>query len=235
MNLPTYDPTCEAVAILSTKRNFLRDDYKEVVELSMIYLGALDSESYRFRRPGALHKARWMAKIIYAFKLVMFSSQLQLTNDVKEKLVNFCNFSSKVYIPWWINCKIASKAPLNDLALVRNIILWKKVNHIIAKSALKAAHRHLWYLSEKLVPLALFDDSAADDVKKKIANEIIKKKACRLSSSQQIGRGYTKIKPTIVELTHDLSTFVGRNSYTFFCAIGCDGGFLEKVSPSNFV
>ena len=227
--LPTHDPNCEAVTILSMKRNYLRDDYKEVVDLTLIYLGAMNSESYNFRRPGALHQARWMAKVIYSFKLVMFSNQIELPHDIRQKLVQYCNFLSKVYVPWWINCNIANKAPQDDLKLVRNIIVWKSVDPIVANSALKATHRHLWYLSENLIPLALFDNSASADLKSKIAKEIIKKKECRLASSQQIGRGFSKIKPTILEQTDDLSTFVGRSSWTFFGAIGCKEDFLKKV------
>jgi len=38
-----------------------RDDYKELLELCIIYLGDVPSRGIRFMLPGALHRARWMA------------------------------------------------------------------------------------------------------------------------------------------------------------------------------
>ena len=236
--LPSVDPECEAVRLLSEKQTYLRDDYKEVVELSLLYLGAIERKSVSFRRPGAMHQARWMAKIIYAFKLIMFSNQelLSLNQQTLTKIKDFCDFAAKVYVPWWVQCSFAKKAPKNDMLLLKNIILWKSFNPIVHKSALKAFHRHLWYLSEKLVPLALFDESVSSEVKTKMVNEIMKKKEQHreMSSSQQNGRGYTKLKPTIIEQTTDLSTFVGRLSWTFFQTIGCSTDFFTKVSYISF-
>ena len=48
-----------------------RGDYREFVELCLVYLGE-DGEGQTpitFQRPGALHKARWMAKLLYTLKL----------------------------------------------------------------------------------------------------------------------------------------------------------------------
>lgn len=49
---------------LSQKLDFKRDDYKEFLEMCIVFLGGKSDIS--FGRPGALHKARWMAKILYA-------------------------------------------------------------------------------------------------------------------------------------------------------------------------
>ena len=43
------------------KERFIREDYREVAELTLVLLGAGPSQP-RFRRPGAYHHARWMAK-----------------------------------------------------------------------------------------------------------------------------------------------------------------------------
>ena len=47
---------------------FVRDDYREFTELSIVFLGHTKCE-VSLRRPGALHKARWMAKVIYSLKM----------------------------------------------------------------------------------------------------------------------------------------------------------------------
>ena len=55
---------------------FVRDDYHEFTELSLLYLGAGDKE-VTFQRPGALHIARWMAKLIYMLKIALFETQIK--------------------------------------------------------------------------------------------------------------------------------------------------------------
>ena len=47
-----------------------REDYKEFTELCLLYLDSTE-RSFKFHRPGAVHKARWMGKILYAVKMVL--------------------------------------------------------------------------------------------------------------------------------------------------------------------
>ena len=53
-----------------------RDDYKELIELSLTYLGKPPAR-FKFRKPGAIHRAGWMAKLIYATKMVLLMDQIQ--------------------------------------------------------------------------------------------------------------------------------------------------------------
>jgi len=52
-----------------------RDDYRELLELTIIYLGGRPSRGMHFMQLGALHRARWMARVIYAIKIRLFCSQ----------------------------------------------------------------------------------------------------------------------------------------------------------------
>jgi hypothetical protein len=56
-----------------------RDDYLKLLELTMIFLEATSSRSIRFMQPGALHRARWIARMIYAIKLCLFHPQFVMT------------------------------------------------------------------------------------------------------------------------------------------------------------
>jgi len=49
-----------------------RNDYKEFLELIIIFLGETPPNGTNFRQPGAYHLARWMAKAIYCLKIFMF-------------------------------------------------------------------------------------------------------------------------------------------------------------------
>src|SRR6185436_16151702 len=48
-----------------------RDDYKELLHLALVFLGA-PTKGVRITAPGAMHRARWMAKLIYCLKIYLF-------------------------------------------------------------------------------------------------------------------------------------------------------------------
>ena len=65
--------------LLSNTGYMPREDYREMIELCLLILGVLPVEgngsgsgTYHFRLPGAYHLARWMAKVIYCFKIYLF-------------------------------------------------------------------------------------------------------------------------------------------------------------------
>ncbi|XP_075213850.1 uncharacterized protein LOC142320058 [Lycorma delicatula] len=49
-----------------------RDDYREVIELTMFFLGVIQKNGISFLIPGAVSHARWMTKAMYTFKIYMF-------------------------------------------------------------------------------------------------------------------------------------------------------------------
>ena len=51
-----------------------RDDYRELLEISIIFLGGTPPRGIKFMKPGALHRARWMARFTYAIKICLFQS-----------------------------------------------------------------------------------------------------------------------------------------------------------------
>jgi hypothetical protein len=48
-------------------RNTIRDDYRELLCLAALIVGL--PVKFAIRKPGALHRARWMAKAIYSLKI----------------------------------------------------------------------------------------------------------------------------------------------------------------------
>ena len=47
-----------------------RDDYRELLELTIIFLGGTPRRGIHFMYPGAIHRARWMARAIYCIKML---------------------------------------------------------------------------------------------------------------------------------------------------------------------
>lgn len=78
-----------------------RDDYKELLQLSLYYLDEELPEKNDFRKPGAYHRAKckWVPKIIYSIKVILFQLQFEL----KETELS-----------------IFSGVPLNDLYILKD-------------------------------------------------------------------------------------------------------------------
>ncbi|KAG0723483.1 hypothetical protein GWK47_005486 [Chionoecetes opilio] len=75
---PLDDPVDGADKIIATCHALLkekqpRDDYREMVQLTIIVLGG--EVEANIRKPGAYHRARWMAKVIYTLKITLFREE----------------------------------------------------------------------------------------------------------------------------------------------------------------
>ena len=58
----------------------------------------------------------------------------------------------------------SAAAPSNDLRLYKALVRCKAVDSTLATAAMNTFGRHLWYLSEHLVAVALFDEDTPLDV-----------------------------------------------------------------------
>ena len=123
---------------------------------------------------------------------------------------------------------IASSAPVNDIHLFSTLIEYGSSDSIVAKAALKAIGRHMWYLNEELVPLSLFSHSVDNDIKKKMAEKILTYKS-QEKCVNRFGTDYGKPEfpaiPTTTE--NDLSDFIGQVSLMFFTILKLDSSFLN--------
>ncbi|KZR95720.1 Cc8K15.2-like protein, partial [Daphnia magna] len=63
---------------------FPRADYKELLELTILFLGG--DVTIKLRKPGALHHARFMSKAIYFLKMCLLSTRLELTDKELDQI-----------------------------------------------------------------------------------------------------------------------------------------------------
>ena len=75
-----------------------RDDYRELLQLVLIFIGEIPPNGVRFRSPGAMHHARWMAKALYCQKIWLFKQQFQITKQEHKGIEDVCLFIVLVYI-----------------------------------------------------------------------------------------------------------------------------------------
>src|SRR6218665_3063242 len=48
------------------------EDYRELLELTLMFLGRVPPQGISFRKPGAIHRAWFMSRLIYALKIGLF-------------------------------------------------------------------------------------------------------------------------------------------------------------------
>jgi len=212
--------------VLSKSGRLPREDYRELVELATLFLGELPPRGARFRVPGAFHHARWMAKLLYVLKLNLFRSQFKLTARESSACLEFGLFVALVYAKAWITCTNSCDAPLNDLNLVCELVSYASTSETISRAAMNALNRHLWYLSEEIVPISLFSDQVPDDTKRLMVRRLHEICGHGLDiQGVRSNRCLTQDLATIVD--RPLESFIGPGSSLFFSVLRIDSSFME--------
>ncbi|GBN78470.1 hypothetical protein AVEN_136430-1 [Araneus ventricosus] len=157
--------------VAELKSFMVRDDYQELIELSFVFLGGDAEKKIKIKPPGAMHQARWMAREIYSLKLSLFSSQLKLNTKDKEALLDVYLFIVIIYVKPWLQWILAVKAPYKDLCFLKSL----KVNESISKAASQKFSHDLWYFTDEIAVLALFDDDVDEETKLKIVANLHRK------------------------------------------------------------
>lgn len=120
-----------------------RDDYRELLELTIIFLGGIPKNGISFRIPEPISHARWMAKAIYAFKIYLFQDQFQLSHKERNSLRRICIFLLQVYVRAWVLSSKAIKEPYHDFLFMGQLINYQDIDPEISKVAAKKFSNHL--------------------------------------------------------------------------------------------
>ena len=200
-----------------------RDDDKELLELVIIYLGGTPKRGVRFLAPGPTHRARWMAKAIYAIKLLLFHHQFKLTSREQRAVKRICTFVVTAYVKAWFQAPVAVSAPNNDLLLLKALHAFKAQDPEVGNAAITKFSNHLWYLSEELISLAFFDDHVPVETKRHMVLALRNNKGNNREYKANI-----EIRDLAVKY-ETLDKFVTTNSYKFFHQLGIKAeSFLNK-------
>lgn len=211
-----------ALKQLGREANQPRDDYREFLELVLIFLGYVPPRGVRFMAPGAVHHARWMAKILYAFKVYMFRKQFHLTAREEKGLREITVFVINIYFRAWFTAPLPLSAPRRDLDLLQRLVNYKEENLLVAQVALQKLTGHLWYLSEELIALAFFDSKVSLQCKKKMVKSLKQ----RDSNEKNFKRAQLQDVHKCLELK--LHDFVSKRTMVFFNCLGISTEFLKE-------
>jgi hypothetical protein len=195
-----------------------RDDYREFLELCIIFIGEVPSRGVSIMAPGAMHHARWMSKVLYALKIWLFREQFKLTAREKTGLRDLAIFAVRVYLKTWITAPSAISAPLNDLQLMNSLLQYSTIHQAISTATAKKLSSHLWYLSQELVGLSLFDDRVFSSTKKLMVAAMQKKGADKPPKRAEVDLKNFQ--------TFTLDQFVTSNSMNLFHCLNLPSDFL---------
>lgn len=205
---------------------FPREDYRELLELTLVFLtGDLPGKRrFQFRKPGALHHARFMSKAIYFLKIFMLSERFELSEVEFSQVKKMANFIALFYTKTFLRSRIACFAPIDDFNFFKAMFWYKEECVDIANSALKSCSRHCWYLTEELVIIAIFNEDLSC-----FTRSLLARKLFNTPKPKSFIIGKPKFPVFVSELPL-LSSLIGPRSWLLFSLMGltnCQTDWLQ--------
>jgi hypothetical protein len=150
------------------KNTFPREDYRELLELTVIYLGGIITRNFKLRKPGAHHHARFMAYAIYFLKIELMSVRFQLEQTERKQSKRMAHFISLFHSEAFLRCRLSSISPAQDLRYLRLMQCYREEDRDVADAAIKSILNHLWYVTQEVVVFSLFDSELPADLRRDI-------------------------------------------------------------------
>lgn len=201
-----------------------RGDYKELLELVVMFLGANPPQGPRFRKAGAISRARWMARAIYTLKIWMLGGQLkEIGTTLMNHYKTICVFIAQCYVKFWFRLTLAAAAPRVDLEFDKAAFDFQEKKY--SQIAIRAFSNHLWYFSGSTIALSFFDNEVETEEKREMVKALTKSKIQTVDEQNQYK---PPCKPTEIHKNSCLSDFITAQSYDFFEILNIDKDFLTK-------
>lgn len=208
-----------------------RDDYKELLQLVLVFVGALNGTEVGFKSVGAISHARWMAKAIYCLKMFLFRGQFNLSDEEHSALEAVCIFLVRVYCKAWFNAHKSHLAPKQDFDLLRCLLNYQEIDKDISERAMEKFSNHLWYFNAELIALVFFDTSISDQEKSEMANRVLTLSEIDTDDSRIINPKFSRLQ--LEELVNaGLSHLITKATMNFFERFHINADFLRDAPSS---
>lgn len=169
---------------------------------------------FTLRKPGAHHNARFMGSALYFLKAHLFSNIFDMStvelDGVKKMAVFICLFYTEAFL----KSRLPISSPSNDLKFLAAMNLYEKENKSFAKIVKKSVSNHLWYLTQELVILAIFDQNLPPSLRQ---NMVVK--LCGFTRPIKFAPGKPKfpdINPDKIDYPQQLITLIGPRIWLLF-------------------
>ena len=211
---------------------FPREDYKELVQLTIVWLGGKDKVAkFKFQWPGAFHHARFMSKALYILKMDLLRDQLSfLTPEHKDQVSQLARFVGIYFSKWFLKCAIVPSAPYQTLLYFKQMIDFSEFDIGLAFTVLDSLFRHTWYLTEQWIIVCIVDDECPD-----VEKEAVAKALCHTPRADRFSPGKPELPADFWPETGrlpSLDSFVGPNSWLLPHLLGLDSESMEWLQLS---
>ncbi|KAG0712250.1 hypothetical protein GWK47_018903 [Chionoecetes opilio] len=160
-----------------------------------------------------------MARNLYSMKMFMFAEQLEYDEETVVRLERLNLFLGLFYTPMWMSSTLAADAPANDLQFMKDMMKFKRTDPEIAQAVLQKLENHKWYLTQEVVPFALFGSRLSDKEKQDIA--------AKLHATEKPD-SFRRGKPMFPQVTAKttLADLVGPESHLLLDTLGIEYDWL---------
>ena len=182
------------------------------------------------RKPGAVHRARFMASCLYLLKIFLFHEQFQTSDENLSHVKVLAEYVALLHAPYFLKSPLAVSAPRQDrdfwvdIQNYQNCFDQDDIEFSMIDAVRSSVMNHLWYVTEELVVFALFDENLSDDERSRMAAALL------ASPRPQI---FTVGKPLfpsadLMTANPSLHTFIGKRSWLLFDMLNAVGQWLHK-------
>lgn len=148
----------------------LKGDYRELTELSLMLLN--ESNDFTIKAPGSFSHARWMGRLLYLGKRILFRDSLIQGDEEQKNLRRGALFFSVVYCRRWLLCSNLFDAPSNLLDLYQDVCKWREIDYEIYKTARNKLDSHLTYLTPERIWMAFFSNKISQQTKMEMQQKL---------------------------------------------------------------
>ena len=156
--------------------NFPRDDYRELNELIVVYLGGQVPWEFTPKRKGAMHHVCFMADSIYLLSMEMFSKEFSMDHILANQVHKMAVFISLWHGPKFLKCSVAAAAPANNLSYFYSMQALSEMDDPdfskIGVHVSGSIQRHTSYLKPSQVIFSLFDEKISPQERQDIASAL---------------------------------------------------------------
>lgn len=148
---------------------------------------------------------------------------MQYDDDMVAKLMRINGFLAHFYVPAWMKASCGADAPINDLQFIHDMFDFRDVDKDIADVVIKKLRNHQWYLSEEVIPFALFSKHPlmTNALKKEMADQLL---------LTPIPENFRLGKPVFKKIGLDttLTSLIGPESHSLFHILKVSTDWISK-------
>lgn len=141
----------------------------------------------------------------------LMAERFNLSQDERQQVHAMAEYVAFFHSKAFLTSRIATTAPINDLKYLSAMYLYRQeVNEEPGQAAINSCQRHLWYLTQELVVLALFGEKHSSFFRSVMALKLFNTNRPKTFSPGK------PIFPVITENVPFLLDLIGERSWLLF-------------------